>query len=356
MQNWIEKTAPNLKNTPYCKPAVEYIKAAESMGKEPVHDMLRVISMYSVYHGKELIEKLNEDPIPHLCGLFEQNTAFLNNGKGAIPDLGISVSKEDFETVEDVTGEHYGNLFSEFDDHFYFEEPVKLLRDRFELNGLPIVDFQGKKALDAGCGGGRYTVALKKIGFGEVVGVDISKPGLKNCRDRLSQKGIEGISYKEGSALDLPFDDKTFDFVYSNGVLHHTTDLVKGIHELLRVLKQGGQGFLYLIENPGGIHWDVIEILRCVVKDVDIAYARAIFKLLGIQPNRRYFILDHIMVPINIRSTCAEIEGWLREAGASEIRRLNRGTGFDKVEQIYQKKAYADVKFGVGEQRYFFTK
>jgi hypothetical protein len=92
------------------------------------------------------------------------------------------------------------------------------------------------------------------------------------------------------------------------------------------------------------------------MKDVDIAYARAVFKILGVPPNRRYFILDHIMVPINIRSTCEEIEGWLRDSGVSEFRRLTRGTSFDKVEKIFQKEPFAEVKFGIGEQRYFFKK
>ncbi len=356
MTDWIDKIAPNLKEVPYGESAVKFIETAANLGNEPVHDLLLVLSVYSVYHGKEAIEKSGAEPVSPLCDLLDRNIALLKEGAGAIPNLNLSVAREEFETVEQATGEHYGNLFSEFDEKFYFEEPVKLLRDRFERNELPIAEFQGQKALDAGCGGGRYTVALKKIGFGEVVGIDISKPGLGNCRARLAQKGIEGISYKEGTVLDLPFDDESFDFVFSNGVLHHTRDLVKGIHELLRVLKRGGNGFLYLIENPGGIYWDVIEILRCVMKDVDFEYARAVFRMLGVPPNRRFFILDHIMAPINIRSTCEEIEGWLREAGASELRRLPRGTDFDRVEQVYQKKPHAELIFGMGDQRYLFKK
>ena len=357
MMNWVEKMAPNLKQAPYGDHAMRYIKTASELGNEPAHDFLRVYSVFWIYHGKEEIEKAETDPIPLICDLLDQNIAFLKEGaKSSFPNLNLSVFREDFDGVEQATGEHYGNLFSEFDDYHYFEEPVKLLRDRFERNGLPISDFRGKKALDAGCGGGRYTVALKKIGFGEVVGVDISKPGLKNCETRLAKKEISGISYKEGTVLDLPFEDESFDFVYSNGVLHHTSDLVKGIHELLRILKKGGNGFLYLIENPGGIYWDIIEILRCVVKDVGFAYAREVFHMLGVPPNRRFFILDHIMAPINIRSTCEEIEGWLKQAGASEIRRLERGTDFDRVEQVYQNRPFAKVKFGVGDQRYFFRK
>ena len=355
--DWVEKIAPNLKQTPYGDHARRYIETASKLVNEPAHDLLRIYSVYWVYHGKEEIEKSNTDPIPLICDLLDRNTAFLNEGtNSSFPKLNLSVFREGFDGVEQATGEHYGNLFSEFDDHHYFEEPVKLLYDRFERNGLPISDFQGKKALDAGCGGGRYTFALKKIGFGEVIGVDISKPGLKNCRTRLAEKGTSGISYKEGTVLDLPFKGESFDFVYSNGVLHHTNDIVKGIHELLRVLKQGGAGFLYLIENPGGIYWDIIEILRCVMKDVDFAYARQVFRMLGIPSNRRFFILDHIMAPINIRSTCEEIEDWLKQAGASEMRRLERGTDFDRVEQVYQNKPFAEVKFGVGDQRYFFRK
>ena len=144
MKNWIEKIAPRLKETPYREQAVRYIETAANLGGEPVHDMLRIISMYSVYHGKEIIEKSDTDPIPPLCDLFERNTEFLKEGAGTIPKLNFSTVKEGFETLEQVTGEHYGNLFSDFDEYHYFEEPVKLLRDRFELNGLPISEFQGQ--------------------------------------------------------------------------------------------------------------------------------------------------------------------------------------------------------------------
>jgi len=154
MTDWLEKMAPNLKEAPYGESAVRFIEAAESLGGEPIHNLLRVMSVYSVYHGKEIIEKSDSDPIPLLCDLFERNTALIREGAGALPDLNFSVSKKKFEDVEQATGEHYGNLFAEFDEHYYFEEPVKLLRDRFERNGLPIDKFQGQRALDAGCGGG----------------------------------------------------------------------------------------------------------------------------------------------------------------------------------------------------------
>ena len=57
MVNWIEKFVPCLNETPYREEAARYIHTAANLGNEPVHDLLRVINMYSVYHGKEIIEK-----------------------------------------------------------------------------------------------------------------------------------------------------------------------------------------------------------------------------------------------------------------------------------------------------------
>ena len=59
--------------------------SAASLRSEPSYDLLRVLSVYSIYHGKEIIEKSDTDPIPALCDLFDCNTTFLKKGTGAIP-------------------------------------------------------------------------------------------------------------------------------------------------------------------------------------------------------------------------------------------------------------------------------
>jgi hypothetical protein len=75
-----------------------------------------------------------------------------------------------------------------------------------------------------------------------------------------------------------------------------------------------------------------------------------------VPPNRRYYILDHIMVPINIRSTPEEVEALLAEAGAVDLQRFGRGCDFDRAEHIYRGDPFSREKFGVGENRYFFRK
>lgn len=199
-------------------------------------------------------------------------------------------------------------------------------------------------------------MALKRLGFAEVVGVDYSEEAIASANERLELAGIEQVSFERGDVLDLPFADACFDFVFSNGVLHHTRDMERGVMELLRVLKRNGRGFIYLIEKPGGIFWDVIEILRPVMRPVPYELARQQFAVLGVPPNRRFYVLDHIMVPINIRSTAENVRALLESAGAVDIRRLTRGTDFDRVEQKHCQVPFHDVKYGIGENRFFFSK
>ena len=210
--------------------------------------------------------------------------------------------------------------------------------------------------LDAGCGGGRYTVAWKLLGAKTATGCDVSETGLADAQRRVQEGGISGVVFEHGNVLALPFATSRFDIVFSNGVLHHTVDWEQGVKELVRVLKPGGLGWLYLIENPGGLFWDIIEVLRVIMKGEKRETARAALRVMGMPANRIFYMLDHVMVPINVRLTPHQIEACLAAAGATQIRRLKRGTNFDRIEHIYQNKPYAKVHFGVGENRYVFSK
>ncbi len=260
------------------------------------------------------------------------------------------------EEVKQHTGKHYGNLFKDFDHNSYFGEARNLLEQRLQRNNIRFPNLHNSRLLDQGCGGGRYTAAWKILGVKEAIGLDYSSTGLEDARARVGVAGFKNISFDEGSVLEMPYENSSFDIVFSNGVLHHTEDWEQGITELMRVLKPGGYGWLYLIENPGGIFWDKIEILRAIMKYVDKDFARGILKSLNIPTNRIFYMLDHVMVPINTRLSPTQIETALKDKGADSIKRLKRGTDFDRIEQIYRGIPNAREKFGVGENRYIFRK
>lgn len=94
------------------------------------------------------------------------------------------------------------------------------------------VPLEGKKILDVGCGIGTYLQALKRF-TGDLYGVEIYKG-----RAEQAKKITPNISI--APAEELPFDDATFDVVFSHEVLEHVDDDQKAIEEATRVLKPGG--------------------------------------------------------------------------------------------------------------------
>jgi len=351
-------TAPSSWSGELASAAADVVRAARELGETRWASTMRAWCVPYLFHGMEAVFGSGEDPTPGLTTLFGRLSAYLDASRASgMGTLGEHASNRATDVaVESMTGEHYGRLFREFDAKSFAAEPARLLRARLERNEVTLPDLAKARVLDAGCGGGRYSVAWHLLGAGDVVGVDVSEPGIADARRRATAMNLERVTFDHLDVVELPLPDNSFDIVFSNGVLHHTRDWYRGVSNLVRVLKTGGLGWLYLIENPGGYFWDVIELLREVMKDEVHENARIAVAGLGLPANRVFYMLDHVMAPINLRLTADEIRDALVKAGAREIRRLHRGADFDRVEQIHRSDPFAAIKYGGGEHRFVFSK
>jgi ubiquinone/menaquinone biosynthesis C-methylase UbiE len=97
--------------------------------------------------------------------------------------------------------------------------------------------------LEVGCGSGEYALHLAKNVGCRLVGLDINAPGIRNANQLAEAKGLVSRAGFEqcDASKDLPFDDKTFDAVFSNDVLCHLPGRLKVLGEMFRVLKPGGR-------------------------------------------------------------------------------------------------------------------
>jgi len=106
----------------------------------------------------------------------------------------------------------------------------------------------GSCGLDTGCGIGLYTLLLAEAAGsdGHVTGLDITKEFLaKACSLSLKSSIGTRISFKEGDASNLPFDDNTFDWACSMdfaGCAPLDPELL--LKEMGRVVKPGGRIFV----------------------------------------------------------------------------------------------------------------
>jgi SAM-dependent methyltransferase len=103
---------------------------------------------------------------------------------------------------------------------------------------IPFSALSGKRVLEVGLGYGSVSQRLAERGA-VYQGLDIAAGPVAMVNHRLRQKGLSG-SAQQGTVLDCPFDDDSFDYVVAIGCYHHTGDLQRAIDETRRILKPAG--------------------------------------------------------------------------------------------------------------------
>ena len=232
------------------------------------------------------------------------------------------------------TAELFGDLWPRYNDKL-FEESVVLFEKRFLANGFDVSWFKGKRCLDVGCGGGRYSIAMARLGADQVMGCDISASGLADARKRAS--GLANITFEEASVLELPYRDNSFDFVCCSGVLHHTTDTERGLKELRRVLRPGGKIYL-LLYGTGGLRWPTMMRVRPFAQAMGYEFISEMTCTAGLPANRQRIFLDDLFVPLIRFFDWEEIRYMLVNNSFIEVERWEKGK-FDHEENISVQQA-----------------
>ncbi len=205
--------------------------------------------------------------------------------------------------------------------------------------------------LDAGCGSGVFTRQIGEHDAGLVVGLDISDAvdeAFESCRD------LPNVQIVQGNVLAPPFKPGLFDLVWCSGVLHHTPDASCGHEALSRLVKPRGILYVYVFAkrfNPFRFTKDVLDALRVTrlppraLLALSKAFAYVSVALLwayrmlrrfpGLRPRTgwgertvRPRTLDHIHLTWfdalspehDSRHSEAEVMGWFRRAGFTDIR------------------------------------
>jgi len=123
-----------------------------------------------------------------------------------------------------------------------FYREIERQRDDAEPMIAGYADFaggRGKRLLEIGVGVGTDFVKHARAGA-IATGVDLTEQSVQLVRERLALEGLEG-AVQQADAERLPFEDGSFDKVYSWGVLHHTPDPLRAVREAIRVLAPGGE-------------------------------------------------------------------------------------------------------------------
>jgi 2-polyprenyl-3-methyl-5-hydroxy-6-metoxy-1,4-benzoquinol methylase len=171
----------------------------------------------------------------------------------------------------------------------------------------------GATLLDAGCGNGIHAIRLARRGF-MVRGVDCSESAVEAAQTAVHRLGLcDQVQVERGNLLDLPFEDRQFDYVYCWGVLMHIPEIERALAELARVVKPGGvliigesnmfsaqslarRGLRSLLgrtgmqrnRTPAGIeYWKETPYGRLMARETDMTWLVNTLERMGLKLDRR---------------------------------------------------------------------
>lgn len=255
---------------------------------------------------------------------------------------------------EDQHDTVFGKTFALY-DRPEMEEFVGFFRQRFAANRLDARKiFEGRNCLDAGCGNGRGAIFMMSNGAKRVDFADISPTNIESTTKNLTSFGFDNVKGHLTSLETLPFADETFDFVWCNGVVMHTRNPDACLRELSRVLKVGGQAWIY-VYGSGGAYWYSVQRYRRLLANVPADACIAALRLMGYANRYVAEYLDDWKVPYLRTYTDADFGTRMADFGFDNPRPLPYGVSYDTS---HRRTLYpADAAWlGEGDLRYLSTK
>lgn len=98
------------------------------------------------------------------------------------------------------------------------------------------------RLLDIGCGTGGPAIRLAQRTGARVTGVTVSRQQLAQCAERASAAELgDRVTFERNNAMDLTYEEASFDAAWSIDCFAHLTDRPAGLREARRVIRPGGR-------------------------------------------------------------------------------------------------------------------
>lgn len=303
----------------------------------------------------EALERLavnqDENPFPELVRTLEGQGGWLASSRRFQAEhtdsnaAGRGASDQTRETIS-----LFEAAWTTYSDKTY-DHSVELIRERLARNGFDREFFRDKVCFDGGCGTGRFSVAMAELGAKKVVAADLGGASLEYLKKVKTRFNLDNIEVVQQDVTDLGrWPDGTFDFVVSNGVLHHAVETERGIREHFRVTRPGGVCWIYLY-GAGGIYWDLYDRMKEQLADIPHDAIKDMLARMEVREGLIYTFLDNVKCPIRKYYLTSQVIAMLRPLGVFTYRNLKGNSVIDDTDKVLASGYGKDLWGPEGEVR-----
>lgn len=140
--------------------------------------------------------------------------------------------------------------------------------------------------LEIGCGVGYVSVLLSSL-TDKVYATDLPEAdtglhavGLRRTNEFLARTDVTNVESHGVDAQNMPFEDESFDVIYSMFVMQHIPDRTKSVAEMHRVLRAGGY-MVHLVPNRRTLVYGFLQHYVYLFKRTFVHLYRIIFRVTG---------------------------------------------------------------------------
>jgi len=166
-------------------------------------------------------------------------------------------------------------------------------------------DFMGyqKSVLEVGCGTGQLALYFAIGTNNNIIGLDPTIESLLLAQNFAKKNNITNIEFVNADIFDDVLKDEVFDFIWCNGVLHHTKNPYAAFEILIKSLKKNGYVLIGLYNKIGRI--------RTIIR-------KYLYKIFGVS------VLDLLDPTLrNLKENSEDRKAWIRDQYIHPIESLH---------------------------------
>ncbi len=197
-----------------------------------------------------------------------------------------------------------------------------------------------KKVLEVGCGTGQLSIYFSLGTNNEIIAFDPTIESLDLAKNFADKNQISNINFVNADIFDDVLTNDYFDFIWCNGVLHHTKDPYKAFEITSKSLKNNGYILVGLYNKIGRIRTIIRKYISKIFGINFLKFFDPTLKDLKINDDeKKSWINDQYFHPIESLHTLDEVLNWFKKNDIEFINSIP-SCDFDikqKYEDLFEK-------------------